>query len=196
MLVFNCWEKKKNQLKDKLFYLNLSEEVGRICFSPGCSTEHESICLDHALPVLLLNNHILLFFSLFFFSLFQRVQLCFVFLYIDEWRWESVNSWILSCFQQVLGVEGAVRSWSQAWLWTGLHLVWSSQELLQVCGGYPQTADCSLCWRGDGQVESCRRDSHRKRAFPPSSVQFACWKSAVLHSAASERFSYLHVCSC
>lgn len=86
MLVFNCWEKKKNQLKDKLFYLNLSEEVGRICFSPGCSTEHESICLDHALPVLLLNNHILLFFSLFFFfpiskgaalfcvSLYRRVK--------------------------------------------------------------------------------------------------------------------------
>lgn len=158
----------------------------------------EHLLKDHALPVLLLNNHILLSFSLFFFfsPISKGSALCFVFLYIDEWRWESVKAWILSCFQQVVGVGRAVCPWSQAWLWARLQLARSSQELLQVCGGYPQTAGCSLCWRGDGQVESCRRDSHRKRAFPPSSVQFACWKSAVLHSAASERFSYLRVCSC
>lgn len=111
------------------------------------------------------HNHILLFFSLFFFFLFQNTLV----FYIDKWRWKSVKTWIVSCFQLVINVgQGAVCLWSLGCFWTGLYLVWNSWELLWACGGYLQISNYSLSWRGDGELESCRRGCHRKRTSSPS----------------------------
>lgn len=121
---------------------------------------------DHTLPVLLLNGITTSFFSsLSFFFLFQNTLV----FYIDKWRWKSVKTWIVSCFQSVINVgQGAVCLWSLGCFWTGLYLVWNSWELLWACGGYLQISNYSLSWIGDGELESCRRGCHRKRTSSPS----------------------------
>lgn len=111
---------------------------------------------------------ILLFFSFFFFFLFQNTLPC-----VSSYRQAKVRECrgftpqLFPVTGPYVGVVWAVCLWSQIWFRTSLYLVWSSWELLWVCGGNLWTEDYFLCWRRHG-VKSCREDCQRNRASSPS----------------------------